>query len=121
MGPYSSDKFFGEEAYKHFDMVLAMNYDQVAGTYYIISQNTGVSYIGSLPAVITGPAIDCNFDKAGKNIADATPFRNAIYQAIDIYRNRSIYNKSHSHPLQKQYHEKRDDSDKLKEMKNEEA
>lgn len=121
MGPYSADKFFGDEMYKNFDMVLAMNYDQVAGAYYTISQNEGVSYIGSLPAVITGTSIDCCFDKAGKNVVDESSFRNAIYKAIDIYRNRSIYDKSHSHPLQKQYHEKRDDSDKLKDMKNEDA
>ncbi|KAA6306058.1 4-hydroxythreonine-4-phosphate dehydrogenase 1, partial [termite gut metagenome] len=41
-------------------------------------------------------------------------FRQAVYTAIDIFRNRRNERDIHKNPLQKQYYEKRDDSDKLK-------
>ena len=40
--------------------------------------------------------------------------RQAIYMAIDIYRNRKSDAEAHRNPLRKLYFEKRDDSDKLK-------
>ena len=33
---------------------------------------------------------------------------------MDVYRNRVRYEEAYAHPLRKQYHERRDDSDKLK-------
>lgn len=41
-------------------------------------------------------------------------FRQAIYVAMDVFRNRIVEKDIHAHPLRKQYYEKRDDSDKLK-------
>ena len=38
----------------------------------------------------------------------------AIYVAIDVFRNRQREKEAHANPLRKQYYEKRDDSDKLK-------
>ena len=40
--------------------------------------------------------------------------RQAIYTALDVFRNRQRYEEAHANPLRKQYHERRDDSDKLK-------
>ena len=54
------------------------------------------------------------FDIAGKNEASANSMRQAIYMAIDIYRNRKSDAEAHRNPLRKLYFEKRDDSDKLK-------
>ena len=41
-------------------------------------------------------------------------FRQAIYVAIDVFRNRQREKVARANPLRKQYYEKRDDSDKLK-------
>ena len=37
-----------------------------------------------------------------------------LYTALDVFRNRKRYEEAHANPLRKQYHERRDDSDKLK-------
>ena len=50
----------------------------------------------------------------GKNMASPDSFRQALYMAIDIYRNRKNDSEARSNPLRKLYFEKRDDSDKLK-------
>ena len=47
-------------------------------------------------------------------IDDEQSFRQAIYTAVDVARNRTRFDKERVNPLQKQYVSKRDDSDKLK-------
>ena len=49
-----------------------------------------------------------------QGIASENSFRQAIYLALDVYRNRMIEREIHARPLRKQYYEKRDDSDILK-------
>ena len=51
---------------------------------------------------------------AGKGLASEDSFRQAIYVAIDVFRNRQREKAARVNPLRKQYYEKRDDSDKLK-------
>ena len=54
------------------------------------------------------------FRKAGKGEAEEQPMRNAIYMAIDIARNRASYDEPLKNPLKKLYHEKRDESEKVR-------
>ncbi len=67
-----------------------------------------------LPVIRTSPAHGTAYDIAGKGIASEDSFRQAIYVAIDVFRNRQREKEAHANPLRKQYYEKRDDSDKLK-------
>ena len=53
-------------------------------------------------------------DGAGKNITDEQSLRNAIYVAIDVWRNRQNYDKPYENPLPKLYHERRDESEKVR-------
>jgi 4-hydroxythreonine-4-phosphate dehydrogenase len=64
--------------------------------------------------VRTSPAHGTAYDIAGQGIAMESSFRQAIYTAIDVYRNRLIDEEIHARPLRKQYYERRDDSDILK-------
>ena len=91
-----------------------MYHDQGLAPFKALAMGSGVNYTAGLPIVRTSPDHGVAFDIAGKNEADESSFRQAIYTAIDIFRNRQIYDRSHAHPLRKQYYEKRDDSDKLK-------
>ena len=113
-GPYAADGFFGAGTYRHFDAVLAMYHDQGLAPLKTLSMDDGVNFTAGLPIVRTSPDHGTAYDIAGKGVANADSFRQAIYAAIDIARNRAQYDAAHAHPLQKQYHEKRDDSDKLK-------
>ena len=91
IGPFASDGFFGSGQFKKFDGVLAMYHDQGLIPFKTISNNEGVNFTAGLPIVRTSPDHGTAFDIAGQNQADPTSFRNAVYLAIDIFRNRKEY------------------------------
>ncbi len=111
-GPYAADGFFGSGTYDKFDGILAMYHDQGLAPFKALSGDAGVNYTAGLPIIRTSPAHGTAYDIAGKGVADENSFRQAIYTAIDICRCRRAYDDSHSNPLPKLYHEKRDDSEK---------
>ncbi len=111
-GPYPADGFFGSCMYNRFDGVLAMYHDQGLAPFKALAAETGVNYTAGLPIVRTSPDHGTAYDIAGKDIADATSFRQAVYTAIDVFRNRAEYDSPMGNPLPKLYREKRDDSDK---------
>lgn len=113
-GPYQADEFFGTGAYMRFDAVLAMYYDQGMAPFKAIAADEGIKYTAGLPLVKTATMHDAQYSIAGKGIADPTQMRHAIWQAIDIWRNRMNYDEPLAHPLPKLYHEKRDDSEKVR-------
>ncbi len=113
-GPYSANEFFGSDNHTHFDAVLAMYLDQGIAPFNAISMGEGLIYTAGLPVVRTAPVHGPQYAIAGKGTADETSLRQAIFTAIDAYRNRERYDKAHANPLKRQYYEKRDDSDKLK-------
>ena len=113
-GPYPADGFFGSELYTKFDGVLAMYHDQGLAPFKALAMEDGVNYTAGLPIVRTSPAHGTAYDIAGQGIASASSMRHAIYSALDIYRNRIAYDEARRNPLKKHYHEKRDDSHKLK-------
>ena len=113
-GPYPADGFFGSGMYTRFDGVLAMYHDQGLAPFKALAAETGVNYTAGLPIVRTSPDHGTAYDIAGKGIADATSFRQAIYTAIDVFRNRANYDAPLANPLPKLYHEKRDDSEKTR-------
>ena len=113
-GPYAADGFFGSGNYRHYDAVLAMYHDQGLAPFKTLAQENGVNYTAGLPIVRTSPDHGTAYDIAGKGVADAQSFREAIYAAIDIYRNRKNYDEAGAHPLPKLYHEKRDESEKVR-------
>lgn len=113
-GPYPADGFMGSGNYNRFDGVLAMYHDQGLAPFKILAMEEGVNYTAGLPVIRTSPAHGTAYDIAGKGEASEVSFRQAIYVAIDVYRNRVRDAAAHANPLRKQYYEKRDDSHKLK-------
>lgn len=113
-GPYPADGFMGSGNYTHFDGILAMYHDQGLAPFKTLSMDEGVNYTAGLPIVRTSPAHGTAYDIAGTGEASESSFRQAIYVALDVFRNRIIEKEISAHPLRKQYYEKRDDSDKLK-------
>ena len=113
-GPYPADGFMGSGAFNRFDGVLAMYHDQGLAPFKTLAMENGVNFTAGLPIIRTSPDHGTAFDIAGKNMASADSFRQALYMAIDIYRNRQSDAEANKNPLRKLYFEKRDDSDKLK-------
>ena len=99
-GPFAADGFFGSGAYKKFDAVLAMYHDQGLAPFKALTFADGVNFTAGLSVVRTSPAHGVGFDIAGKMVADPSPMRAAIYQAIDIYRNRQVFDEASANPLQ---------------------
>lgn len=113
-GPYPADGFMGSGNFAAFDGVLAMYHDQGLAPFKALAMDEGVNYTAGLPVVRTSPAHGTAYDIAGKGIASEDSFRQAVYVAIDVFRNRVRDKELHARPLKKQYYDKRDDSDKLK-------
>ena len=113
-GPFPADGFFGNGTYSRFDGVLAMYHDQGLIPFKTLSMGEGVNFTAGLPLVRTSPDHGTALDIAGKGEASESSFRQAVYMAIDIHRNRQRDAEARRNPLRKLYFEKRDDSDRLK-------
>ncbi|WP_028523011.1 4-hydroxythreonine-4-phosphate dehydrogenase PdxA [Runella limosa] len=87
-GPYPADGFFAAQSYRKYDAVLAMYHDQGLTPFKTIAFNDGVNFTAGLPIVRTSPDHGTAYDIAGKNIADETSMRQAIFTAIDVVRQR---------------------------------
>jgi 4-hydroxythreonine-4-phosphate dehydrogenase len=98
-GPYPADGFFGKHSYREFDAVLAMYHDQGLIPFKSLSFDNGTNFTAGLPFVRTSPAHGTGYDIAGKNLADESSFREALYLAIDIVRNRKIQGEISENPL----------------------
>ena len=113
-GPFAADGFFGSGLYTAFDGVLAMYHDQGLAPFKTIASEDGVNFTAGLPIVRTSPDHGTAYDIAGKNVANENSFRHAIYTAIDVFRNRANYDEPLANPLKKLYHERRDESEKVR-------
>lgn len=98
-GPYPADGFFGSEARGKFDAVLAMYHDQGLTPFKALAFDQGVNYTAGLPIVRTSPDHGTAFDIAGEDKASADSMRQAIYLAVDIYRQRKAFKIMHANPL----------------------
>ncbi len=112
-GPYAADGFFGSRMYDKFDGVLAMYHDQGLAPFKTLAMDDGVNYTAGLPIVRTSPDHGTAYDIAGQNVASEESFRQALYAALDIYRNRQRYREATANPLRKQYFDKGGDNEKL--------
>lgn len=97
-GPYPSDGFFGTGHYAHFDAVLAMYHDQGLIPFKTLDMS-GVNFTAGLTVVRTSPDHGTGYDIAGKNQADPSSMRNAIFMAVDILRTRAEYDELRKDPL----------------------
>lgn len=113
-GPFAADGFFGHGTYSSFDGILAMYHDQGLAPFKALDDGTGVNFTAGLPIIRTSPDHGTAYEIAGKGEADETSFRNAIYMAVDICRNRMTYDEPLADPLPKLYHEKREDGEKVR-------
>lgn len=98
-GPYPADGFFGSSNYRNFDGVMAMYHDQGMLPFKTFSFDSGVNYTAGLPIIRTSPAHGTAYDIAGKNQASPDSLRQAIYLAVDIFRNRKEYEEITKNPL----------------------
>ena len=92
VGPLPSDGFFGSDEYCKYDAILAMYHDQGLIPFKTLSMDSGVNFTAGLNVVRTSPDHGTAYDIAGQNRASENSFRQALYAAIDIVKNRRYGN-----------------------------
>ena len=112
-GPYPADGFFGSGMYNDFDGVLAMYHDQGLTPFKALAMEDGVNFTAGLSVVRTSPAHGTAYDIVGKNVASEDSFRQALYVALDVYRNRVRYKEMIANPLRRMYFDRSGDNEKL--------
>jgi 4-hydroxythreonine-4-phosphate dehydrogenase len=78
-----------------------MYHDQGLIPFKLISFERGVNFTAGLSGIRTSPDHGTAFDIAGEDKASPDSFREALYMAIDIHKNRQIYKEISSDPLKK--------------------
>lgn len=109
-GPYAADGLFGSGNFKKFDGILAMYHDQGLAPFKTIAAGSGVNFTAGLPYVRTSPDHGTGYDIAGQGEASEDSIREALYAAIDIYRNRQNHAERTANPLRRQYVDKSKDN-----------
>lgn len=100
-GPYAADSFFGSNNYKNFDAIIASYHDQGLIPFKTLSFGQGVNYTAGLNKVRTSPDHGTAYEIAGKGEADENSFKEALFTAIQIFKNRLDYEEITSNPLKK--------------------
>ena len=90
-GPYAADSFFGSGNYKNFDAILASYHDQGLIPFKTLSFGKGVNYTAGLNKIRTSPDHGTAYEIAGKGEADNGSFNEAVFLAIEIFKNRNEY------------------------------
>ncbi|WP_142784602.1 4-hydroxythreonine-4-phosphate dehydrogenase PdxA [Changchengzhania lutea] len=90
-GPYAADSFFGSNNYKNFDAIVASYHDQGLIPFKTLSFGNGVNFTAGLNKVRTSPDHGTAYEIAGKGIADENSFKEAVFTAIKIFKNRQTH------------------------------
>jgi 4-hydroxythreonine-4-phosphate dehydrogenase len=106
VGPYPADGFFGSGNFTKFDGILAMYHDQGLIPFKTISMDNGVNFTAGLSIIRTSPAHGTAYDIAGQNVASENSFRQALYLACDVYKNRELNHQLKSNQLKIENKEK---------------
>ena len=77
-----------------------MYHDQGLIPFKSITFGNGVNYTAGLPIVRTSPDHGTAFEIAGEGKASEKSFRNALFSAVEIYKNRKEYKELNENTLQ---------------------
>lgn len=98
-GPFSADAFFARGYHHKFDAVLAMYHDQGLIPFKSLAMGDGVNFTAGLPNVRTSPDHGTAFDIAGKDKANPSSFRSAIFSCLDILKNQRMFMENRKNPI----------------------
>lgn len=101
-GPYSADSFFGSNGHDKFDAILAAYHDQGLIPFKTLAFGKGVNFTAGLSKVRTSPDHGTAYEIAGLGKADESSFKEAVFTAIRIFRNRKEHDELTKNPLKKQ-------------------
>ncbi|MGR7812726.1 4-hydroxythreonine-4-phosphate dehydrogenase PdxA [Lacinutrix undariae] len=100
-GPYSADSFFGSNSYKKFDAIIASYHDQGLIPFKTLAFGEGVNFTAGLNKIRTSPDHGTAYEIAGKGVADESSFKEALFSALQIFKNREEYLELSKSPLKR--------------------
>jgi 4-hydroxythreonine-4-phosphate dehydrogenase len=89
-GPFPADGFFASGMHYNYDGIIAMYHDQGLVAFKTLAFETGVNFTAGLPYIRTSPDHGTAYAIAGKNQANESSFRQAMYVACNIIKNRAL-------------------------------
>ncbi|MCK5206871.1 MAG: 4-hydroxythreonine-4-phosphate dehydrogenase PdxA [Cyclobacteriaceae bacterium] len=89
-GPFPADGFFGTLQYQKYDGILAMYHDQGLIPFKMLGFESGVNFTAGIPKVRTSPDHGTAYSIAGKNVADPSSMREALYLASSTVKIRNM-------------------------------
>ena len=98
-GPYPADSFFTKKNLETFDGILSMYHDQGLTAFKTLSFSDGVNFTAGLNIIRTSPVHGTAYEIAGKGNANEQSFREAVFLACSIYKNRQQFKTLHKNPL----------------------
>ena len=110
-GPFWADDFFSQCQHVHFDGIMAMYHEQAMIPFKMLANEGASVFTTGLQLPLVEPVFMGNTEQGA---VDELPLRMAIYMAVDAARNRANYDEPLANPLKKLYHEKRDESEKVR-------
>lgn len=99
-GPINAGTFFDSEKYKAYDAVLQMYDTQCTKTYQATSTEPVIALIGGAEAPIAS--------------TEPEGVHKALWAVMDTRRNREEYDRPFANPLEKLYHERKEDGEKAR-------
>ncbi|TGE04076.1 4-hydroxythreonine-4-phosphate dehydrogenase PdxA [Hymenobacter fodinae] len=87
-GPFPADGYFGTRQFRQFDATLSLYHDQGLIPFKTIAFERGVNFTAGLPVIRTSPDHGTAYGIAGQYKADPTSFREALYMACDMVKQR---------------------------------
>lgn len=114
-GPYAIDTYLDDQLYQHFDMTLVIDDAQAQQVLNTVTEQTRTKLLAGLPMVMATTDYSAAFDFDTVELNEpAQALRQAIYTVMQVCRNRAAYDEAHANPLPKIYHERKDDSEKVR-------
>ena len=87
-GPFSASQLFVAGAWKKYDAVLAMHYEQGVFPLKLLSLGGYAYYWAGLPVVCAAPLHGPGYDIANTNQAIPDSYRKAVFLAVDVVNHR---------------------------------
>lgn len=114
-GPYNAEEFIEHQHYQHFDIVLAIDDAQTQQVLNAVTEQTRTKLLAGLPMVMATTDYSAAYEFDAVDLEEpALALRKAVYTVMEVCRNRMAYDDAHHNPLPKIYHERKDDSEKVR-------
>ena len=110
-----TEEYIKQSMSQHFDLTLAMTDTMAKEMADILTDDTRAIYLAGLPMLMAMTDYPATYQFEEDDLDDpAHALRAAIYTAMEVRRNRKAYDEAHESPLPKLYHERKDDSEKVR-------